>query len=119
MRADIGTPPRARERAPYDEKWSFDLKLSQNERFKYDPKDPGAWLKKLRNHFIGCCPDAELLLDWAVSFGTRPVTQAEVRDCGLAIDANPVQVSQRLWSWLQWPLQGAGTIELDYNNVEM
>ena len=40
----------------------------------------------------------------------------DVRDCGLCLDADPVQISQHIWSWLQMPLLGSGTVELDYNN---
>ena len=36
----------------------------------------------------------------------------------LCLDADPVQVSQEIWAWLQMPLLGSGTPETDYNNVE-
>ena len=41
-----------------------------------------------------------------------------MRGCGLALDADPVQATQRIWTWLQLPLMGSGTPELDYNDTE-
>ena len=78
------------------------------------------WLKKVKNYFIGQCPDSELLLAWAESKGNSEFTQAEVKACGpsLMLDADPVQVSQGIWSWLQMPLMGTGTPETDFNNAE-
>ena len=110
--------PQRRERWPYDERWNFDNKLAKEALFYYDPKDTATWLTNVSNYFIGQCPDAELLLKWAQSFQHTELTQLEVKNCGLAIDADPVQVSQRIWSWLQIPLMGSGTTELDFNNAE-
>lgn len=92
--------------------------MSHNASFKYDARDPAVWLKKVKNYFIGQCPDAEDLLEWAADAQHRQITQLEVRNCGLCLDADPVQISQKIWGWLQMPLLGSGTVELDYNNGE-
>ena len=47
----------------------FDTKLSLDGKFQYDPKDTAAWLLKVKNYFIGQCPDAELLLQGAEAKG--------------------------------------------------
>ena len=57
-------------------------------------------------------------MKWAESHGTSEITQADVRNCGLAMDADPVTISSRMWSWLQRPLLGSGTPETDFNNTE-
>ena len=49
----------AREKAPYNPHWKFDAKLSNDDRFQYDPKDTKAWLIKVANYFTGQCPDDE------------------------------------------------------------
>ena len=107
-----------REKAPYDPNWRLDGKVAALPTYQYCPKDTAAWLLKVRNYFIGKCPDLEYLLRWAESFQHKEITQAQVKDCGLALDVDPVQASQRIWTWLQLPLMGSGTPELDYNNAE-
>ena len=88
--------------------------------YKYDPKDTTAWLKKVSNYFIGQCPDSALLLKWAVGDGREEFPQADVKATvgSLCLDADPVQVSQGIWSWLQVPLLDSGVPETDYNNAE-
>ena len=49
---------------------------------------------------------------------THEVQTGEVKHCGLAIDADAVQVSNRNWSWLQIPLTGVGTTKIDFNNAQ-
>ena len=68
---------------------------------------------------MGQCPDAELLLDWAVDHRHQAISQSDVKQCGPCLDADPVQVSQRMWGWLQMPLLNSGTPELTYNNAEV
>jgi hypothetical protein len=92
--------------------------LAKEALFHYDQKHTAAWLKKVSNYFVGQCPDAELLLKWAQNHQNISFTQTEVKNCGLCLDADPVQVSQRIWSWLQIPLLGTGTTEVDFNNTE-
>ena len=93
--------------------------MSTDNRYQYDPKDTAAWLLKVKNYFIGQCPDAELLLAWAESHGHKELSSADVRACAesLCLDADPIQVSQGLWSWLQMPLLGTGIPEVDFNNA--
>ena len=69
---------------------------------------------------MGQCPDAATLLGWAESRGKTEITSQEVKACAgsLCLDADPIQVSQAVWSWLQVPLMGTGTPEVDYNNAE-
>ena len=94
------------------------MKMSALPVYKYDPKDTASWAKKVRNYFVGQCPDAALLLDWAENRQHSRIDQEEVHDCGLAMEALPVQVSEQVWRWLQQPLMGAGTAETDYNNAQ-
>ena len=116
---NIGSPQKApRERAPYDPKWTLDNKFGSQPIFQFDPKDAAAWLKRMRNNFIGQQPDIEILLDWVENQQHKEIKQTDVKSCGLALDADPVQVSQRIWSWLQIPLLDSGTPELDSNNAE-
>ena len=96
----------------------MDSKVSGLPIYQYDSKDTAAWLLRVKSFFIGQCPDFEFLLKWAEGHQHTEITQLEVRNCGLALDADPVQCSQRIWTWLQAPLLGSGTPELDYNNTE-
>ena len=100
MASDGPSQTGRRERAPYDDRWNFDNKLAKESLFHYDQKSTAAWLKKVSNYFVGQCPDAELLLKWAQDHQNTSFSQTEVKNCGLALDADPVQVSQRIWSWL-------------------
>ena len=99
------------EKAPYNPHWKFDKKVSLDTNFKYDSKDTAVWLKKVGNYFIGQCPDSAILLKWAIGHGHEEITQADVKATvgSLCLDADPVQVSQGIWSWLQIPLLGSGT----------
>jgi hypothetical protein len=106
------------ERAPYDPHWRFDDKVAALASFKFDSKDPVKWAHKVRNYWIGKCSDIELLLDWAEDQQHATLTQEAVKRCGLAIDADPVQVSERIWSWLQAPLLDAGEAETKYNAAQ-
>ena len=65
--------------------------------------------KKVKNFFTGQCPDSELLLKWAEGHGHPEITQADVKATAhsLCLDADPVQISQGVWSWLQMPLLGS------------
>ena len=116
---NLSTPVRA-PRAVYNPNWRYDNKLSTDVKFQYDPKDTKAWLAKVKNYFIGQCPDAELLLDHAEKKGNDELSQIEVKGLqqSLCLDADPVQVSQAIWSWLQMPLMGSGIPETDLNNAE-
>ena len=113
---NIGTPQR--ERAPYDHNWMLDGKIASLPTFQYDSKDTASWLLKVKNYLTGQCPDLEYLLKWAEDHQHQELTQAEVKSCGLVLDVDPVQASQRIWTWLQMPLMGSGSPELDYNNTE-
>ena len=98
---DVSTPSGPqRERAPFNSGWRLDAKLSTDNKFSYDPKDTQRWLTKVKNYFVGQCPDAELLLKWAEQHGHTEITQHEVAACkgSLRLDADPVQVSQAVWS---------------------
>ena len=101
----------------YDPNWKLDGKLASLATYQYDSKDTPAWLMKVRNYFIGQCPDLETLLLWAESKQHAEISQAEVKGCGLALDVDPVQASQRIWTWLQMPLMDSA-VQLDYENVE-
>ena len=103
------TPGAKLEKAPYNPNWKFDTELSNDARFQYDPKDTKAWLKKVGNYFVGQCPDAATLLCWAESRGKTEITSQEVKACASSLcpDADPIQVSQAVWSWLQVPLRHA------------
>ena len=108
-----GSSVARRKRAPYNEKWNFDSKLAKEAMFHDDGKNTAAWLKKVSNYLVGQCPHAELLFKWADHQHSFLAARG-----GMASDADPVQVSQRIWSWLQIPFIDTGTIELDVNSTK-
>ena len=95
------------ERAPYNPHWKFDTKLASLPAYQYDSNDTPAWLKKVKNYFTGQCPDSKLLMDWAEQQGNNEIPQSTVKALAgsLCLDADPVAVSQGMWSWLQQPFQ--------------
>ena len=60
--------------------------------YQYDSKDTASWLKKVKNYFIGQCPDSKLLIDWAEQQGNEEIAQSTVRALAgsLCLDADPV-----------------------------
>ena len=86
------------ERAPDNPNWRLDTKLASLSTYQYDSKDTPPWLKKVKNYFIGPCPDSRLLIDWAEKQGNEEIAQSEVKGLAgsLCLDADPVAVSQKM-----------------------
>ena len=89
----------------------FDIKLAQQAEFQYHGVEGGmAWRQKIRNYFVGQCPDCEQLLNWSEAH-EGVITLHEVRwldgpTGGLALDQSAAVVAGHIWTFLGVALKG-------------
>ncbi len=89
----------------------FDIKLAQQAEYQYHGIEGGmAWRQKIRNYFVGQCPDCEQLLNWAEAHD-GVITLHEVRwldgpTGGLALDQSALVVAGHVWTFLGVALKG-------------
>ncbi len=89
----------------------FDIKLAQQPEFEYHGVEGGmARRQKIRNYFVGQCPDCEQLLNWAEAHETV-ITIPEVQwldgpTGGLALDQSAAVVAGHIWTFLGVALKG-------------
>ena len=96
----------------------FDKQVARSDAYQTDGINGcHAWIKRTRNHLIGCLGDLEILFEWAEQQGIRPITQTMITD--LAMQHNlvhdPVEISPHLWSWLGQCCVAGKSSETAYN----
>ena len=98
----------------------FDDKLAQNDVFKYRSGGRQTWANGVRNFFIGRCSDARVFLRWAEDRGLQRIFLEDIRQAdGLSmVDVDVMELSQKIWAWLQLNLQGVDNMQNLFDNVE-
>ncbi len=80
----------------------FDKKMATLPEYQYNGATGGdIWRTKVRNYFVGRCPDVWPLLNWVESLGETPrsheLADAAIRDYGMMLDGDPRVPSAAIW----------------------
>jgi len=96
----------------------FDKQVARSDPYQTDGiTGCHAWVKRTKNHLIGCIGDLEPLLQWAEQQGIRPITTSTIIEMASQhrLIHDPLETSAYLWSWLGQCCIAGKSSETTYN----